>query len=781
MKSDRNLDRACRVGAIFLFLAVLRCLWGVPSWAIGPMDASKLPGSQAPEDSFLQHYAPVKIDFTVKMPSYDLPLKKDLITNLARIESLYLKDPKDRAYLQKNGFVVVEGGAVDSVIQPYETLTKLDVPIWVTPDTLLHLYHIQFDETLKEIEEREFYPDAILLTKAMLERSDAEYKAYQGELKEAARRNVAYFSVALRQFTPKAKTPSYVRDWVDWECERIEKHEGLSTYGESREKSLFRYPEDYSQYKPRGHYTRSEDLKKYFRGMMWFGRQTFLLKGHEKYGQFIPPMEALVDRQTARIQTLQSLLISGVSGDVKVDDHRTVAEVWDRIYAVTAFYVGLADDLTLYEYRQVLREVFGAQVKQEDLLNDSKRAQLLLFLTRMRAPAIFSGTGGAGIDVDALPSRKLVSVKQLDDILNATQGFRLMGQRYIPDSYVLGQLVSPGAGFVNGRIPERFTVGYIDDPQSEQGVSSIRAFPRGLDVFSVLGSERAADIIEEETDHEYPKYEDQIAKLRQEFGKLDERQWNRNLYWSWLYCLKALVEPRGQGYQTFQRQEPWTDRQLSSVLASWASLRHDTILYAKQSYTPQFRTTSARPMPPPPPPPKGLVEPCPEFIARILAMTRMTREGLDELDVLRGPAGNRLQNLESLMERLYEIMKRQVRNQPITEHDNRFLASFASELKGTIGEVDDKGLKTSLIADVHTDLNTKKCLEEGSGYVDYLIVAYKRPAGDIILAVGPVFSYYEFKHPMKDRLTDEQWREMLSSGKNPERPTWQSSFTGLRK
>jgi len=42
---------------------------------------------------------------------------------------------------------------------------------------------------------------------------------------------------------------------------------------------LFRYAEDFSQYVPRGHYTRSETLKKYFVGMMWFGRMTFLLKG----------------------------------------------------------------------------------------------------------------------------------------------------------------------------------------------------------------------------------------------------------------------------------------------------------------------------------------------------------------------------------------------------------------------------------------------------------------------------------------------------------------------
>jgi hypothetical protein len=73
-------------------------------------------------------------------------------------------------------------------------------------------------------------------------------------------------------------------------------------------------------------------------------------------------------------------------------------------------------------------------------------------------------------------------------------------------------------------------------------------------------------------------------------------------------------------------------------------------------------------------------------------------------------------------------------------------------------------------------LNSKVCLEEASGYVDYIVVAYKRPAGDIVLAVGPVLSYFEFKHPMDDRLTDEKWQEILRVGKAPAQPSWINSY-----
>ncbi len=66
-------------------------------------------------------------------------------------------------------------------------------------------------------------------------------------------------------------------------------------------------------------------------------------------------------------------------------------------------------------------------------------------------------------------------------------------------------------------------------------------------------------------------------------------------------------------------------------------------------------------------------------------------------------------------------------------------------------------------------------LEEGTGYVDMVIVAYKAPDGRILLAAGPVMSHYEFKQLMQDRLTDEKWREMLEANP-PKRPEWTSTY-----
>lgn len=743
------------------------------------IDVSPLPDIGNLEDMFLKHYQPAKEDFVINMPAYSLPLNFAKVSNFSDVANRYLQKGEHKSLLRKNGFVVVDGGRIDDITAVYEWLREQEIPIYVTADTPLHLFHIQFDETLKEIEESVFYADIVAVTRAMLRASENDYKIFKGDLKEAAKRNVAYFSVALMQFDQEFNPQSYIKKWADWECEHIEEHRGLPDYLDARKNSLFRVSEDYSQYKPRGHYTRSDTLKRYFRGMMWFGRMTFLLKGHEKYGPFIPPDSALTDRETVRIQTLQAALIAAHCGEINVSDGRRVSDVWDRIYAVTAFYAGFADDLTLYDYREAMREVFGNKFSAEELGKEEKFTQFVFELARLRPPTIFSGTGGAGLDPGGYSGHQFTSVKQLDRILEHTMGFRFMGQRYIPDSYILGQLVSPAVGTIPRKIPERFTVVYIPDERIQPDLAySIRGFPRGLDVFSVFGSERAEHHIESLTDHEYPKYAEQLEKLRKEFAELKERDWNRNLYWSWLYALKTLTEERGKGYQAYQKTDAYLDRQLNTALASWAALRHNTILYAKQSYTPiHVGITSVQPVPPPPPPPKGLVEPLPTFFARILTTTKMAYDGLKELGVLTGPAESRLLSLKITLERLYEICKRQVANEPLTDEDNNFLADFPQALKNTIGDVDEKGLKTTIIADVHTEMNSKLCLEEASGYIDYIVIAYKRSEGDIVLAVGPVLSYYEFKHPIKERLTDEKWQEMLMTGDVPARPQWISSFS----
>ena len=86
----------------------------------------------------------------------------------------------------------------------------------------------------------------------------------------------------------------------------------------------------------------------------------------------------------------------------------------------------------------------------------------------------------------------------------------------------------------------------------------------------------------------------------------------------------------------------------------------------------------------------------------------------------------------------------------------------------------------ALIADVHTDPNSGQVLEEAVGF-SFIIYVKASIKGKDQIVQGPVFSYYEFKQPMSDRLTDEKWQRMLMEGHEPSLPKWTSEFIGKQK
>ncbi|MFB0555534.1 MAG: DUF3160 domain-containing protein, partial [Phycisphaerae bacterium] len=603
------------------------------------------------------------------------------------------------------------------------------------------LYHIQFDETLKDVEEREFYGDIISLTTALLDDALAQYEQYTGRLKEAAKRNVAYLTVAKKLIATDAEVPELVTDLVAGELAKIDAHTGFDN------SDIFIYKEDYSQYVPRGHYTRSEQLKRYFKTLMWYGRMAFLIKGAENWG---PAGQALISIEDAKIQTIQAVLLAKSLEEVKIDQ-RSGREVWDRIYDITAFYVGLADDLTPYEYLGTLNKVFGNSFEPTVLEDEDIFFTLKTELALLPSPKIFGGTGNVFVSPPITP-------ESLDEVLDKTKGMRLMGQRFIPDSYMFQHLVFPEVlDYTGDADPKPFTYGF-------SGARLARCYPRGLDVMAILGSDRARTILIEQGDTDYIDYWPRFDELKAEFDTLDVLDWNRNLYWGWLYSLRALIEGFGEGYPSFMRTQTWEKKELNAALASWTELRHDTILYAKQSYTPVETSI--------PPTVSGYVEPVPEFYGRLLALTQMTKQGLSDLNALSAQAADRLISLENILSRLIEIANKELTNQTLSNSDYEYIRQFAKNLEWAIIGIEEKSLITPLVADVHTHTAEGNVLEEAVGYVDLIIVACPAPDGSIFLAAGPVLSYYEFKHPMSDRLTDEAWQELLDSPDKPERPKW---------
>src|SRR6185369_13806541 len=99
-----------------------------------------------------------------------------------------------------------------------------------------------------------------------------------------------------------------------------------------------------------------------------------------------------------------------------------------------------------------------------------------------------------------------------------------------------------------------------------------------------------------------------LAAARAVMDAQQPSAWDSNIYMGWLACLRELSTPTTDAkYPEAARTRAWAMKTLNTQLASWTQLRHDTVLYVKQSYTAEVTCFY----------PAGYVEPVPQFWARL--------------------------------------------------------------------------------------------------------------------------------------------------------------------
>jgi hypothetical protein len=627
--------------------------------------------------------------------------------------------PEEIELIEQNGFVVVPQSGFGQIYEILDANFWSSIPGFVTSDAVLHAFHVLYDMTLRVAESWTFWDLIGNLTDSLLNTTYYQYlNAPEGRWKESALRNLAYFSVAMSLLDNESVVHEEVRADVAQVLELIENHSAVSNEWFMNQK------EDFSQYVPRGHYTRTDLLKSYFRAMMWYGRITFRLI----------PNGVLSPNDVGKDETAQAVLISLALGEIVNSLPYNVSgyDVWDALYEPTAFFVGFADDLVPSDYRATIDNVYGDSPNLQSLDDESKLDQLISQLVENDPPRILSGW--------------LFD----NEGMNQTMGLRFMGQRFVPDSYILGQLVYAYVG----------------------SSSKPRLMPKGLDVMAALGSERAWSHLDDQK--HFDDYIQQMEKMWAFINAVSNDEWTQNLYWLWLYSLLPLLVDPSEGFPLFMKSDAWVDKQLMTALASWTELRHDTILYVKQSYG---HVTSY------PDKPLGYVEPVPRVYARLAALCKTMVSGLDGRSLLPSEISERLNMLHDFLMHLERISRKELSGEALNSTDLGLIHGCGSLLEyiskmpyaysGLMSAADDR---MPVIADVHTDLTFGEVLEEAVGFPMIIYVAV-RVNNKTVLTRGGTFSYYEFKQPMANRLTDEAWQQMLDNGEEPLMPSWTGSFT----
>jgi hypothetical protein len=647
--------------------------------------------------------------------------------DLAAVVNLDLAELSDaeKQVLAQQSFVAV-GLAPEATAwkfwQVYEDARYRGLPVLITTDSVLNAYHGLFDTLLQRMEEAALFDQAVAMTQSLYSHTYDQWSvATDPIVKAETYLNLIYFAVGSALLDPAAHIPAELQEQVEAELALIEAAAGPA------ESPNLGYTEDYSQYKPRGHYTRSERLENYFRAMVWYGHTGF----------FINPRNPDVTAEEAESLTRRAILISAaLVGEAR--------ESWTAIYEATGFLVGRADDLSLSDVGQVLIQVFGtAQPLPDDLADAGKIASVREALNLLPAPKIQSAVvPDLGSESGEAASRE-----------ETERSFRVMGQRFIPDSYALQQLVWAYVGTEDNK----------------------RSLPMGLDVMTVLGSDQAYALETEFYDQDqHTGWDSQIEKVKREFLERSPDLWPAGLYTGWLDSLRDVMKQPAESAPPFMRSQAWARKSLNTALGSWTELRHDTILYAKQSVAAEGEGGEA-PLSP------GYVEPYPAFYSKIAELATAMKEGLDEYGLIDPDAAEKLEDMIWIAETLAAIAEKELAREQLTDEEIALVESYGSELEyleqfGTTADgltLSPGAERSPVVADVHSDYvsSPAQALEEATGYPLYLYAALVVD-GQLQLFVGASYSYYEFTMPVDQRLTDEEWTQLLDFGTEPRRPPW---------
>ncbi len=340
---------------------------------------------------------------------------------------------------------------------------------------------------------------------------------------------------------------------------------------------------------------------------------------------------------------------------------------------------------------------------------------------------------------------------------------RLMPQRYQPDAEVLLNMVD-----------------YDNKPTK-------RATPKGLDFFAAMLVPAAERILMEEKT-EWKDYGKMLQKMKMRMQGIN---WNETTATQWMSTLRAMCDRDPQlNYPYFMVSPEWEYKDLNAMLASWAELKHDAILYAKQPFGAECGGGG-----PPEPIVKGYVEPNVGFWRKAIVLLDNTARLLKEQNMLTDKISGATDRLKEEAEFLLAISEKELAGKPLTDEEYGQIECIGStfenisldlvrqkdqELMGW-DDVQGADKKVALVADVYTaNANNnpeKSILFEAVGDADEIYVVVEID-GYLYLTRGAVLSYREFIQPLDmPRLTDEEWQKQLE--KNPRKgvPEWMKRIT----
>ena len=658
-------------------------------------------------------------------PNYlsSLPYDPKSAVNLPLIQGSHLAlDQAEQDALAARGFVISGRQQFKTFFEGYSAIYADDLPLFVSADSILHAVHRSYDTILKSIE------TAVLETalKTMLDTMHANLAAQSNAAwpVETIADVDLYLTVARRLLGETDVTP--ITAATDADATTLV-NLALSAGGLSDVK-LFGSTRtiDFSLFAPRGHYAIWSDLESYFRASMWVSHIDMRLVEQTAAGQV----------GFHRREFAAALLLSQLASAASTQ--------WSALDENLRAFIGESDNMVPNDFTKLAQTVGVAE--PADLLNfsDADLAQAIVEgrfgIQRIASQIIYAGPDNPNPPLD--------------------RSFLLLGQRYIIDSEVLSNVVYD-------RLP----------------LKPYRLMPSSLDVaFAVFGNSRAADLLKSDLST-YPGYPAALHDMRLLVDSHEAAFWQGSLYTGWLAAIRAASPAQdgtalaATGLPSVTGTEAWARRLLGTQLASWAELRHDTLLYTKQSTT-AYPSCEF---------PDAYIEPAPALWAALADLgTRgvALATSLGLADVGLATVGTYFSNLATTMSMLKDMADRQQAGLAFTADQMAFI-NQAVQMKSMnvvcttvqvpdgwypqlFFQTDDAQYQDTIVADVHTQPADAagnpvgKILHVGTSYPRLMVTTFETCNGPRAYA-GVVSSYLEETTQNFNRLTDATWTSNLST------------------
>ena len=329
--------------------------------------------------------------------------------------------------------------------------------------------------------------------------------------------------------------------------------------------------------------------------------------------------------------------------------------------------------------------------------------------------------------------------------------------------------IKPDSGKVFAFLPQRAVVdntwlqNLVDtDPHSKRPVVS------GVDLMALLGNSLAERLtLTNEDNLKWDKFKEKYDETKAIVDARTDKEEKANIYRTWLWVLKAFNNEYGEGYPDFMRSEKWQYKDLNTALASWAQLKHDTILYAKQ-FGAECGGDEPMDM-------RHYVEPNVNLYRRVKYLVGLTMDADEKYSLLNDEQKARLKDFADMLEFLIKVSIEELKDETTSDEDNERLKLIGGEMEnifiafnkdesGGEFEIPPVDRDTANVADLQkigpnvVDKPEGSFLEVGSGRFSTIYVVY-RLNGKYYLGSGSVMNYYEFYS--EKRLDNNEFKEML--------------------